>query len=343
MANKPKISIIIPVYNVEKYLEQCLKSVINQTFKDIEIICINDGSTDNSLEILEAFQKQDERIKIINKQNEGQGIARNEGLKIAKGEYISFIDPDDWVEQGMYEFLYNKFLETNAQIIRFNYRSFDEEKQISDKPHNFRKEQARHFKFNIQDNSIYNWKNVENLNFEKVELQVWNRIFSNKFIKENNLHFAPFKHSEDNIFTISALFLADKILYVEKVFYNYRVRSNSALNRASNEYFSVFKNVELIKDFLIEKGLFEKYKKAYRIYLIDTFYSHYGCIPNGSIEIFLDEVRKRLTKEEYKKFKKLLKAKFTFFEKLFALKNIKINGKKRKILNILGLTFVISK
>ena len=110
MANKPKISIIIPVYNVEKYLEQCLKSVINQTFKDIEIICINDGSTDNSLEILEAFQKQDERIKIINKQNEGQGIARNEGLKVAKGEYISFIDPDDWVAQGMYEFLYNKFL-----------------------------------------------------------------------------------------------------------------------------------------------------------------------------------------------------------------------------------------
>ena len=78
MANKPKISIIIPVYNVEKYLEQCLKSVINQTFKDIEIICINDGSTDNSLEILEAFQKQDERIKIINKQNEGQGIAKEE-------------------------------------------------------------------------------------------------------------------------------------------------------------------------------------------------------------------------------------------------------------------------
>ena len=343
MANKPKISIIIPVYNVEKYLEQCLKSLINQTFKDIEIICINDGSTDNSLEILEAFQKQDERIKIINKQNEGQGIARNEGLKIAKGEYISFIDPDDWVEQGMYEFLYNKFLETNAQIIRFNYRSFDEEKQISDKPHNFRIEQAGYFKLNIQDNSIYNWKNVENLNFEKVELQVWNRIFSNKFIKENNLHFAPFKHSEDNIFTISALFLADKILYVEKVFYNYRVRNNSSLNRASNEYFSVFKNVELIKDFLIEKGLFEKYEKAYRIYLIDTFYSHYGCIPNESIEIFLDEVRKRLTKEEYKKFKNLLKAKFTFFEKLFALKNIKMNGKKRKILNILGLTFVISK
>lgn len=134
MANKPKISIIIPVYNVEKYLEQCLKSVINQTFKDIEIICINDGSTDNSLEILEAFQKQDERIKIINKQNEGQGIARNEGLKIAKGEYISFIDPDDWVEQGMYEFLYNKFLETNAQIIRFNYRSFDEENKFQINP-----------------------------------------------------------------------------------------------------------------------------------------------------------------------------------------------------------------
>lgn len=342
MANKPKISIIIPVYNVEKYLEQCLKSVINQTFKDIEIICINDGSTDNSLEILEAFQKQDERIKIINKQNEGQGIARNEGLKVAKGEYISFIDPDDWVEQGMYEFLYNKFLETNAQIIRFNYRSFDEEKQISDKPHNFRIEQASYFKLNIQDNSMYNWKNVENLNFEKVDLPVWNRIFSNKFIEENNLQFAPYKHSEDNIFIISSVFLADRILYVEKVFYNHLKRENSALNSASDEYFSVFENIELIKKFLVKKGLFEKYEKAYRNYLIDTFYSHYCCIPEKSIKTFLKEVQKRLTKEEYKKFKNLTKTKLSFFEKLFALKNIKKNGKKKKVLNILGLTFTIS-
>lgn len=292
---------------------------------------------------MEDYQKKDERIKIINKKNEGQGIARNEGLKIAEGEYISFVDPDDWLaEYGMYEFLYNKFIETNAQIIRFDYQSFNEKKQTTDMASNFKKESSFFPALNIQDNSIYNWKNVENLNFEKVDLPVWNRIFSNKFIKENNLHFAPYKHSEDNIFIISSVFLADRILYVEKVFYNHLKRENSALNSASDEYFSVFENIELIKKFLVKKGLFEKYEKTYRNYLIDTFYSHYCCIPEKSIKTFLKEVQKRLTKEEYKKFKNLTKTKLSFFEKLFALKNIKKNGKKKKVLNILGLTFTIS-
>lgn len=339
--NKPKISVIIPVYNVEQYLEKCLDSIINQSLKDIEIICINDGSTDNSLEILETYQKQDERIKIINKKNEGQGIARNEGLKIAKGEYISFVDPDDWLEQGMYEFLYNKFTETNAQIIRFDYQSFSEKKQIIDCIHNFKKDSLFFPDLKLQNNIQYNWKSVSNMDFDKLNLPVWNRIFSHNFIKENNLHFTPFKHSEDNLFIIAAALLADRILYVEKVFYNYRKRDNSALNRASDDYFSVFENIKLIKNFLIEKGFFEKYEKAYKKYLIDTFYSHYGCIPAKSLDKFLAEVQKNLTKEEYKKFKNLTKAKFTFFEKLFAVKNIKQNGKKRKIINILGLTFVV--
>ena len=242
----------------------------------------------------------------------------------------------------MYEFLYNKFIETNAQIIRFDYQSFNEKKQTTDMASNFKKESSFFPALNIQDNSIYNWKDVKNLDFERLNLPVWNRIFSNKFIKENNLQFAPYKHSEDNIFIISSVFLADRILYVEKVFYNHLKRENSALNSANDEYFSVFENIELIKKFLVKKGLFEKYEKTYRNYLIDTFYSHYCCIPEKSIKTFLKEVQKRLTKEEYKKFKNLTKTKLSFFEKLFALKNIKENGKKKKVLNILGLTFTIS-
>lgn len=98
-----KISIIVPVYNTEKFLEKCLNSLINQTLKDIEIICINDGSTDKSLQILEKFANKDKRIQIINQTNSGLSVARNIGIKKAKGEYIGFVDSDDWVDLNFFE------------------------------------------------------------------------------------------------------------------------------------------------------------------------------------------------------------------------------------------------
>ena len=112
---KPKISIIIPAYNVEKYIGECLLSIIKQTFKELEIIIINDGSTDRTEEIIKLFKK-DKRIVIINQKNKKQGGARNTGLKIAKGEYIGFIDSDDWIEHNYYEELYKAILKYNADI-----------------------------------------------------------------------------------------------------------------------------------------------------------------------------------------------------------------------------------
>ena len=113
----PKISVIIAVYNVEKYLRQCLDSVVNQTLKDIEIICIDDGSTDNSPKILERYANKDDRIKIITQQNQGQSVARNKGIEVAKGKYISFQDSDDvWLPQKL-EKQITKAIETNADVI----------------------------------------------------------------------------------------------------------------------------------------------------------------------------------------------------------------------------------
>lgn len=110
------ISIIVPVYNVEKYLEHCLNSIINQTYKNLEIILVNDGSTDNSLEICESFKQKDSRIKIITKGNGGLSSARNEGLKIAKGNYISFVDSDDWIDADFIKALYNNLISTDSDM-----------------------------------------------------------------------------------------------------------------------------------------------------------------------------------------------------------------------------------
>ena len=121
-----KVSVIIPVYNVEPYLEKCLDSLINQTLKDIEIICINDCSTDNSLNILEQFKNKDERIKLINlKENKGAAAARNEGLKIAKGEYLGFVDPDDYVDLNFYEELYKKAKQDDADIVKAKRKTYE--------------------------------------------------------------------------------------------------------------------------------------------------------------------------------------------------------------------------
>ena len=115
--NDVKVSIIVPVYNVEKYLRQCVDSIVNQSLKEIEIICINDGSTDNSLQILEGYAQRDKRIKIINKRNEGLSTARNTGMEYATGEYIGFVDSDDFINEKMYENLYKNAKSNKSDIV----------------------------------------------------------------------------------------------------------------------------------------------------------------------------------------------------------------------------------
>ena len=120
--NDPKISVIIPVYNVEKYLSECLDSIINQTLREIEVICVNDGSTDSSLSILKEYSSKDNRVKIIDKKNEGQGYARKVGLDIAKGEYILFCDSDDkYSSNNVFENLYKAIKKNNSDLMCFSF------------------------------------------------------------------------------------------------------------------------------------------------------------------------------------------------------------------------------
>lgn len=119
--NEIKISVIIPIYNSEKFLRQCLDSVLNQTLQDIEVICVNDGSIDKSSSILEEYAEMDKRIKVIDQKNQGLSEARNSGLKIARGRYISFLDSDDWIENDMYECMYHKGLENDLDVVMCTY------------------------------------------------------------------------------------------------------------------------------------------------------------------------------------------------------------------------------
>ncbi len=217
-----QISIIIPIFNSEKYLKRCLDSLTNQTFKDIEIICINDGSTDNSLKILENYKNIDDRIKIINQNNQGQSVARNVGIKVATGKYIAFVDADDWVDKDFFEKLYDAAEKNNCDIAvggiirlhKFNKKfhlKFDQEIITEDV----------NKKFEICD--------VPELSY------VWNKIYKKEAFIKNNLKFEEGIFYEDVILTPEILYTLGKLIAVPGTYYYYWRSSNSTVTQRSNK------------------------------------------------------------------------------------------------------------
>lgn len=210
------ISVIIPVYNIEKYLRRCLDSVINQTLQDLEIICVNDGSTDSSAEILEEYKRKDNRIIILNQENIGPGAARNAGLKIARGEYIGFIDADDWIDLNFFEKLYGvaKKYDADAACTEI-IRTYASEKKL--KKIEIKKEEILH-------------KCIEK--YRKLGIPkncyIWNKIYKKSKLDKHKLFFREDLHMcEDVPFTIRFLYFSDKVVTVPKTKYHYWVNNNS--------------------------------------------------------------------------------------------------------------------
>ena len=197
----PKISVIIPVYNTEKYLSRCLDSIVNQTYKNLEIICINDGSTDNSLEILKKYAKKDKRIKVLTQVHAGQSVARNYGLKKVSGYYIGFIDSDDYIDLNYYECLYNLIKENNADIAMCGMKFVDEDK-ISD---------------NITPNIVTKdfVKKIENL----PNGSCCDKLFKTSLFK--NLSFPVGRYYEDNIVLLKSIFYSNIMVFTNSVSYYY--------------------------------------------------------------------------------------------------------------------------
>ena len=229
---KCKISVIIPVYNAEKYLKQCLYSITNQTLSDIEIICIDDGSTDNSLCILEYLSKEDKRVKSFSmSSNSGSGPARNKGLEIATGEYISFVDSDDFImEKTAYEKIYNFAFQKNADIASANLKYYNTEKDRFQK--NF-------FCKEILDNSPGLPQNYG------IPWYFQKNLFKRDFLVKNKIEFPNYKRGQDPVFLAAALVNVNVVHYLPMDFYAYRLSSSNKIDseEKENDYIKHFHDV----------------------------------------------------------------------------------------------------
>lgn len=220
-----KVSLIVPVYNVALYLRKCLNSLINQTLKEIEVIIINDGSTDNSGKIVDEYAKKDSRVKVIHQENQGLSFARNQGIKLAKGKYIAFVDSDDWVKEDAYAVLFLKAEENGVDIVLGDLFYYTEGKEIY---------RTRKYFFDV--NQVYNGKKcfVKLIDSGNYGAMVCMNFYRLDFIRNNHLYF-EFLYHEDEYFTPRAFYYAKRVIDARMPFYYYRQREGSIMHNVDRK------------------------------------------------------------------------------------------------------------
>lgn len=241
----PEITVIVPVYNVEKYLGKCLDSILSQSFSNIEIICVNDGSTDNSRKILQDYKNKDSRIIILDKKNGGLSSARNAGLNIARGKYISFVDSDDWIENDMLELMYSSMENLNTDISICQVHQFDESKQKIDDSNPYYTLEYFNSSF---DNRSFSYLETKSFIMD-VCVMAWNKLYRRSFLDSLNARFPDGKIFEDGPFFFSIFFNTKKVNIVRKFLYNYRInRKGSIIEKGGRQFLDIIDVVELMFD-----------------------------------------------------------------------------------------------
>ena len=283
---RPKVSIILPVYNVAPYLRQSLDSIIAQTLADIEIICVDDGSTDDSGKILDEYKEKDNRITVIHKRNAGTGAARNDGLKIATGECIGFVDPDDWILPNMYERLYNILQDKELDIVMFTPDVFNDQTQ---KHEGFLYFQDSNFP-KILDDKIFNKDDISPFSYP---MCVWNKLYRKKLFDDNNIDFAEGLDFEDHKVIFKSLFTAKRIYFIREKLYVYRhSRQGSILSDNDTRMFDHIKIYDIVENILKETGNWEKFHLDFLRYKVHNILYYYTMIKPQ----YKDEYYKKMVK-----------------------------------------------
>lgn len=350
----PKVSVIIPVYNVEEYLRQALDSVVNQTLEDLEIICVDDCSTDNSLDILKEYASKDSRFKIYQqKENQGQGVARNIALDMATGEYIMFLDPDDWLDIHACEIAYNKIKKNNNDIVFFNIeRYYQNSGRIS-----IDKYRLKPFE---------NFINTKQIKLKEIDIpyiqtcEIWYKIYKKSFIDNNSIKFSEGRFGEDGQFSLMTLAFADTISIIDLPLYHYRIHSNSTIANGLALFNLYLQEKEKNYNYLLKlnnKNLLNAFVPYY-IRSVLYFYTKFSKESRHKRKYFYNEMRRIFIKlnaqydllkyEEhfaYRDVIKIIKYDYKiiklikFVQKIFSIKNIR----NKKVITIFGIKITIKR
>ncbi len=274
----PKVSVVVPIYNVEKYIKKCMDSLVNQTLQEIQIIFVNDGSTDESGNIAKEYaSKYPNKIIYLEKENGGLSDARNFGMRYAEGEYIAFLDSDDYVENTMYEEMYNKALQENSDYVECDFLWEYPDKTKKDKR-----------------NSYNNKKEM----LTNVRVVAWNKLIKREILEKNNISFPKGLRYEDIEFTYKLIPYLNKVSYVDKEFVHYVQRNNSIANVQNERTAEVFTIFDNIIKYYQEKNFYEEYKE-------ELEYSYSRILLCSSLKrickIKDSKTRKKLIEETFEK------------------------------------------
>lgn len=282
---KVAITIVVPIYNVEKYLTQCLDSILDQTFTDFELILVDDGSTDGSIEIEEEFVKKDSRVKLIKKEHSNAGESRNVGLDIARGEYITFLDSDDFYEPDLLELKYNKIVEDKADICGSGANHFRNDTGEFESVELLMTER-------MPSKLPYNVEDCPDDIFMVIATAPWMSMYRTAFIKEQKIRYQSLPRANDVFFSNMAFALAERITIVDKVLVHHRVGVKTSLQGSIAKTPDIYVDANYaVKKELEKRGLYEKLKTAQVMY---SFVSIWLSLQRLSEEPEVDLLNKRI-------------------------------------------------
>lgn len=260
MESTPKVSVIIPIYNAAEFLPECLESILGQSLTDIEIICVNDGSPDNSLDIIKKYADKDHRLKWITQENQGAGAARNNGMRQAEGEYLAFLDSDDFFDENMLRDAYEAAHEANADVCVFDADLYNQRTQ------EFKKCTWAFRRQLFPKNQPFSPLQADARDhiFRMFNGWPWDKLYKREYIQRIGLEYQNLRTTNDMYFVFIALARASRIVTVDKVLAHQRVDVNTSLSRTREKSWNCFYTALLaMQKELKDKGLYSFYEKAF--------------------------------------------------------------------------------
>lgn len=275
---EPAVSVVIPVYNTAPYICQCLGSVLGQSLSDLEVICVDDGSTDESADILAAYADKDSRLTVITQTNAGPGAARNAGLERAAGRYIIFLDSDDWFEPDFLERMVNRAEDTGADVCICRAVEFDTHTG-RDRPSDWMLKTAY-----LSGGGVFAPTDVAAHLFQFTYGMPWDKLYRREFVLDTGIRFPPFYNSEDLAFVFPTLVSAERIAIVDSKLIHHRVnRRSSVSNTRETQPQAPYDAFRIVKTYLEENGLMPKFEKSFMNWAMEFLVWHLSNMDNGSV------------------------------------------------------------